>query len=77
MADIAGIASEVSGRQVRHVTVTDDARVTAGMPPFNADMVLGMFKAARRSDFAAVDPTLGKLLERSPRSMRDVLTGFL
>ena len=81
MADIAAIASEVSGREIRHVTVTDDewrdARVSAGMPPFYADMLLGTFRAARRGDFAAVDPTLGELLGRPPRNLRDVLATFL
>lgn len=81
MADIAAIASKVGGRNVRHVTVADDewrdARVSAGMPPFYADMLLGTFRAARRGDFAAVDPTLGQLLGRPPRSLRDVLAAFL
>ena len=81
MADMAAIASEVSGQEIRHVTITDDAwrdaRVSAGMPPFYADMLLGTFRAARRGDFAAVDPTLGELLGRPPRSVRDVLTTFL
>ena len=81
MADIAAIASEVSGRHIRHVTVTDDAwreaRVSAGMPPFYADMLLGTFRAARRGDFAGVDPTLGELLGRPPRGLRDVLAAFL
>ena len=81
MADVAAIASEVSGREIRHVTVTDeawrDSRVAAGMPPFYADMLLGTFRAARRGDFAAVDPTLGELLGRPPRSLRGVLAAFL
>lgn len=81
MAGIAAIASEVSGRKIRHVTVTDDAwrdaRVSAGMPPFYADMLLGTFRACRRGDFAAVDPTLGELLGRPPRSLRDTLAAFL
>ena len=81
MADVAAIASEVSGRKIRHVTVTDDAwrdaRVSAGVPPFYADLLLGMFQAARRGDFASVDPTLDELLGRPPRSLRDVLAAFL
>lgn len=81
MAEIAAIASEVGGRVVRHVTVTDeewrDARVSAGIPPFYADMLLGTFRASRRGDFAAVDPTLGELLGRPPRSLRDVLAAVL
>ena len=81
MADVAAIASEVSGREIQHVIVTDDAwrdaRVAAGIPLFYAEMLLGTFRAARRGDFAAVDPTLGELLGRPPRSLRDVLTAFL
>ena len=81
MADIAAIASEVGGRDVRYVAVADeewrDARVSAGMPPFYADMLLGTFRAARRGDFAAVGPTLGQLLGRPPRGLRDVLAAFL
>ena len=81
MADIAAVASEVSGREVRHVTVSDDAwrdaRVAAGMPPFYAEMLLGTFRAARCGDFATVDPTLGQLLGRPPSSLRDVLAAFL
>ncbi len=81
MADVAAIASEVSGREIRHVTVTDDAwrdaRVSAGVPAFYADLLLGTFRAARHGDFAAVDPTLGELLGRPPRSLRDILAAFL
>ena len=81
MADLAAIASEVSGREIQHVTVTDDAwrdaRVAAGMSPVYAEMLLGTFRAARCGDFAAVDPALGQLLGRPPRSLRDVLAGFL
>ena len=81
MADVAGIASEVSGREIGHVVVTDDVwrdeRVSAGMPPFYANMLLGTFRAARRGDFAAVNPTLSELLGRPPRSLRDVLAAFL
>ena len=81
MADVAAIASEVSGREIQHVIVTDDAwrdaRVAAGIPLFYAEMLLGTFRAARRGDFAAVDPMLGELLGRPPRSLRDVLAAFL
>lgn len=77
MADLAALATEVTGRDVRHVTVTDDewreAKIARGMPALYADMLLGMFQAARRGDFAATDPTLGQLLGRAPRTMRDVL----
>jgi len=78
MAEIAAIASDVFGREVRHVTVTDeawrDAKIAAGMPAIYADMLLGTFRAARRGDFAATDPALETLLGRAPKTIRDVLS---
>jgi len=38
-----------------------------------AMFTLGMYRAAREGFFAGVDPTLGTLLGREPRSVRDVL----
>ena len=81
MAEIAVIASEAAGREVRHTTVTDeewrDAKIAAGMPAMYADMLLGTFRAARRGDFAATDPVLEMLLGRASRTMHDVLAAGL
>lgn len=81
MADLAAIASELTGREIKRVTVCDDewrdAKVAAGVPAHMAEMLLGMYRAARRGDFAAIDPTLETLLGRRPRTMRDVLTATL
>jgi hypothetical protein len=81
MAELAIIASEVIGRDVRHTVVADEewrnARIAAGMPAFYAELLLGMFKAARRGDLAANDSTLEQLLGRPPRTMKDVLTASL
>ncbi|MBE7210652.1 MAG: NAD(P)H-binding protein [Gluconacetobacter diazotrophicus] len=77
MAGIATMASEVTGRTVRHELIPDaawrDARIAAGVPPPYAEALLGVFRAARRGDFAATDPLLETLLGRPPRTMRDVL----
>ena len=77
MAEVAAVASEVTGREIRHVTVSDgdwrDAKIAAGTPAAYAEMLLGMFRAARRGDFAATDPALESLLGRPPRTMREVL----
>ena len=77
MAELAHIASEVTGREVRHTTVSDtewrDAKVAAGTPAVYADLLLGTFRAARQGDFAATDPALKTLLGRSPRTMRETL----
>ena len=81
MAELAAVASELTGREIKHVTVSDDewqdARVAQGTPARMAGMLLGMYRAARRGDFAAVDPTLEALLGRRPQTMRDVLAAAL
>ncbi len=81
MADLAAIASELTGRTIKRVTVSDtewrDAKLAQGTPAPMANMLLGMYKAARRGDFAAVDPTLKVLLGRRPQTMRDVLAAVL
>jgi uncharacterized protein YbjT (DUF2867 family) len=78
MAEIAAIASDLFGREVRHVTVSDqewrDAKIAAGMPAIYADMLLGTFRAARHGDFAATHPALETLLGRAPKTIRDVLS---
>ena len=75
--DIAGIAAELAGRTVERVVLDDEAwvadRVEHGSPEFVARLLLGFFRAARRGDFAAVDPTLADLLGRDPRTVRDLL----
>ena len=81
IADIAAIASGMRGREIRHVTVTEDewrdARVSAAMAPFYVDLLLVTFRASRHGDFAAAWPTLGELLGRPPRSLRNTLAAFL
>ena len=81
MADLAAVASELTGRRVRHVTVTDaewvDAKTAQGIPAPMAELLLGSFKASRRGDFAAVDPTLGEVLGRPTQSVRAFLAAKL
>lgn len=81
LADLAVIASERTGREIKRVVVPDeewrDAKVAGGVPLPMANALLGMYQAARRGDFATVDPTLGTLLGRRARTMRDVLTDTL
>ncbi|RBP14313.1 uncharacterized protein YbjT (DUF2867 family) [Roseiarcus fermentans] len=79
LTDVAAIASDVAGRDIRRVVVSDDAwreeKIAAGMPAMVAELLLGMFRAARRGDFAATGPALETLLGRPPRTFRDVLAG--
>ncbi len=74
---VAGILSELTGRPVRRV-VTDDDEFVAGMVGHGvtqgqADMLLGMFRASRRGEFATTDPTLENLIGRPATSLRSVL----
>ncbi len=81
LAELAAIASELLGREVRRVTVTDEQwcadKVAQGVPAPMAEMLLGSYRASRRGDFATVDPTLAQLLGRRPHTMREVLAGLL
>ncbi|MEU8331767.1 NmrA family NAD(P)-binding protein [Micromonospora sp. NPDC048839] len=77
---VAGILSTVTGRTIRRVVVDDDQwRATAiarGMPAAAADFTLGMYRAARRGEFAVTDPTLEALIGHRPTSVRTVLTAI-
>jgi len=74
---IAAIASELAHRPIRRVVVPDAAYraglVAHGLPEERADMLLGMFRASRRGEFARVDPTLARLIGRPPMPLQDVL----
>ncbi|HEX3715769.1 MAG TPA: hypothetical protein VHV09_23455 [Trebonia sp.] len=78
---VAAIASEVAGREIKRVTVPDDewkaGFIARGMPAAAVDFTLGIFAASRRGEFAAVDPALGQVLGRQPRTVRDVLAAAL
>lgn len=77
LADIAAVASELIGRSITRVTVSDQAfradMVSHGVPEQRADLLLGLFAASRQREFAAVDSTLEHLLGRAPMSMRHYL----
>ncbi|HEY2238842.1 MAG TPA: NAD(P)H-binding protein [Streptosporangiaceae bacterium] len=79
--DIATIAAELTGRDVGRVVMADEdwvaAQVAHGTPEPMARMLLGFFQAARQGRFAEVRPTLGELLGREPRSVRDLLADQL
>ncbi|GAA0434448.1 NmrA family transcriptional regulator [Acrocarpospora corrugata] len=77
LTDIAGIVTELTGRTIRRV-VADDAEWTAtmighGVPADQANMLLGMFHAARRGEFSTTGPELENLLQRTATPVRSVL----
>ncbi|WP_199511149.1 NmrA family NAD(P)-binding protein [Nucisporomicrobium flavum] len=77
LADAAAILSELTGRPVRRVVVDDDEWVAGlvahGVPQDQATMLLGMFHASRRGEFAVTSPELETLLGRPATSLRAVL----
>ena len=76
-ADLAVIASEVTGRSIGLAVIDPDEwladQVAAGQPEFVARFLLGMFTAAEQGFFAGVDPLLGMLLGREPHPAVDAL----
>ncbi|CAN5489521.1 NAD(P)H-binding protein [soil metagenome] len=77
LADIARIASQVTGKHIERVVVSDDeyrqSMAARNLPELAIEMTLAQFHAARAVDFAAVDGQLEKLIGRTPRTVRDVI----
>jgi NAD(P)H dehydrogenase (quinone) len=77
MTAVAALASEITGRPIRRVVISDaayrDGMIAHGVPEAAANMLVGLFAASRQGDFAPTDPTLARLLGRSPIPLRDVL----
>ena len=76
LADVAAILSGLCGRLIeRRVIAEDEHRnrlARAGLPPGAIATTLGLLRAARAGEFAAVDPTLARLIGRSPKPLRNV-----
>jgi NAD(P)H dehydrogenase (quinone) len=77
LADVAAELSDLTGRTVRRV-VADDEEWTAGLvargvPAEQAAMLLGMFTASRRGEFAVTGPALAELLGRPATPLRTLL----
>lgn len=81
MSEVAALAGPLVGRDIRRVVVPDDeyrsGLVAHGVPGPAADLLVGLFAAARRGDFASADPTLSRLLDRTPVSLQEFLGGAL
>jgi NAD(P)H dehydrogenase (quinone) len=76
-AGISRVASELTGREITRVTVSDDAWLdrmrSSGVPDVYASFLLGIFAASRNGEFAVADPSLGQILGRKPTPFRKVL----
>ncbi|MEU6426129.1 SDR family oxidoreductase [Microbispora sp. NPDC046973] len=81
LADVAAIASDLTGREITRVTVPDDewvaGMVARGVPEQQARFLLGMFEASRQGEFAEAGPGLGELLGRKPIALRELLAAAL
>jgi NAD(P)H dehydrogenase (quinone) len=81
MGELAALLSGLTGRTVERVVISDEeyhaSLLGLGLPAERADLMVGLFRASRRGEFAAVDPSLENLLGRKPVSMRQVLGGVL
>ena len=68
LTEVADVLTKLTGATIRR-TVADDDEWAAGLaahgvPQAQAAMMLGLFRASRRGEFAAVSPVLGDLLGR-------------
>lgn len=81
LVDLAALATTVLGRPVRREIISDETlkqrMASRGLPPAIPEIALGLYRASRDGEFAAVDPTLERLLGRRPTPMRAVLAEAL
>ena len=81
LASVAAQLSELTGRPITREVVGDEewkaGLVGHGVPEARAEMMLGLFQAARRGEFDVTDPTLEKLLERPAAPLRSFLAGVV
>jgi NAD(P)H dehydrogenase (quinone) len=79
LREVADLLTRLTGRTIRRTVADDDewadALAANGVPEAQAAMMLGLFRAARRGEFAATSPVLGELLERPATPLSSFLEG--
>ncbi|MDX8050854.1 NAD(P)H-binding protein [Lentzea sp. BCCO 10_0798] len=79
--DVAVMLTELTGRTIRRVVVADEewaaSLVRHGVPEDRATLLLGMFRASRRGEFATTGDQVEKLLPRPATPLRSVLAAAL
>lgn len=81
LEQLAAIASQITGRVVRRVVVSDAAYRTTllgnGLPPPVVDMLVGMIEASREGAFARTAPALKQLIGHEPSDAKEALGNAL
>jgi uncharacterized protein YbjT (DUF2867 family) len=76
-SDLARLVGEISGKPAERLVISDqqfsETLQGAGLPEGAIRLMLGYYIASRNGEFAAIDPTLEKLIGRKPASMRQVI----
>lgn len=77
LSDLAEAASRVWGRPVRRTRITDDelrTRMTKrGLPAIVGEISVGLYRASRAGEFAAVDEALARILGRPTARIASIL----
>ncbi|MGW5714646.1 NmrA family NAD(P)-binding protein [Amycolatopsis sp. NPDC003865] len=77
LSEVAEMLGDLTGRTIRRVVVDDDEWVAGlvghGVPEDRAALLLGMFRAARRGEFAVTGPDLEDLLGRPATPLRTLI----
>jgi uncharacterized protein YbjT (DUF2867 family) len=81
LEQLAAIASQITGRIVRRVVVSDaEYRANLlgnGLPPPLVDMLVGMIEASREGAFARTAPALKQLIGHEPVGAKEALGNCL
>lgn len=79
LEDVAAILADLHGKPIERQIISDEQQAAMmtdrGVPAGAVAITLGLYRAARAGEFAAVDPTLATLLGRTPTPLRNVLAG--
>lgn len=76
--DIAAIVSEITGRSIKHITVSDEeykkTMISYGMSEQQVGFLLGFFKASRNGELATIDPTFEHLIGHPSITVKTLLS---
>ena len=75
--DLCRLATPPCRTPIVRRTIDDEAfiagRAARGVPAAAIEIAVGLYRAARNGEFAAVDPTLERLLGRRPKAMAEIM----